>query len=80
MAPWNTQSQGSRENSQHFIAQVVDLGEKDGIGDTHCFPSDHCPQQSGALALGHPGPEERGILPAAGATSAHTACVLSLTI
>lgn len=60
MASWSVQSQGSRESSQHFIAPVVDLGEKDGIGDTHRFPSDHCPQQRGDTGQGTPRAQRKG--------------------
>lgn len=72
------QSQGSRESSQHFIAHMVDLGEKDGIADTHRLPSDHCPQQSGDTGLGTPRAQGKGD---PGAISAHTvpACHRSFT-
>lgn len=76
MAPWNVQSQGSRESSQHSTAQGVDLGEKDGAGDTHPLP--FCTQQRGHQPRDTQGTGKGGscqqLVP-----SQHTLCLCSFT-
>lgn len=73
------QNQGSRESSQHLIVPVVDLGEKDGTGEAHHFPSDHCPQQRGDTGLGTPRAQRKGRSCEQLVPSQHILCLCSFT-